>query len=686
MNYNIPPTYPDYGASIPQRGAGIFGVKYGYQYSHLSTHRNEIRVLVLEPDLEPSSVLRCRLEHVSLDQADHDFVALSYTWGDDTQETSILLHDSWCAINKNLHLALLELRARGWCRVWADGLCINQFDLEERSQMVLKMGVIYRSAQFVVSYLCTDDQSSLGKAVLAAHLIRRAVRELETWRPATQDRDRDRRRPKFNPDDDLEAKMATWADEMCPAVAEKLQVDAESRAALNRLVHHAYWTRIWIIQEISMNPRLEIIWAQSTFDIGEFAMVLRILSHDQGIGSQWRRQHIQQLADIRNSQLRLKSISLVHALRRCRLAEASIPRDRLYALLGLTHDGAKLVSFPSYRMKSEDICRDITQKLIQATGKIDMVVLLRRKDLSAPWHPDWFARDTWTQDSAPHGPAATPDWTGLRPDGGGGPVYAAAGKEKALVETHPTHAVFAGFSLGRVTACSPTLDEAKASVRPELQIVVDRTWHAKDATAMPKLPAKSAKRLLASLRFLLCEIATHKGKPPLASEQRDIGLLQKLLSRRQKDVSRHAAHLLRWLNCCEQTAFAISGLPFTRFFFEENKRNVAAPPPKKFKTVCENFQRILEANMRLATLSTDDGGGGGDGGGERIDFLAWLPMEARVGDEVFVLLGASMPCVLRRKDDMSGFHGIVGPCFVDGAMNGEQVRRGLRELQDVMIT
>ncbi|KAJ8128206.1 hypothetical protein O1611_g5432 [Lasiodiplodia mahajangana] len=235
-------------------------------YRQLSTHRNEIRLLVIEPALTPEDQIRCQLEYVSLDQANHNFVALSYTWGNTTHSTNfrqVILNDQWWDVTVNLYRALVELRSRGYLKVWADSLCINQKDLEERSQMVLRMGVIYRSAKMVVSFLDASSPSDPARSVLVAHLIPRVLQELKAWSPTAQDK----RRARNYVNGDLESKMAAFSDEMCAKAVANLRIDETQRLALLRFLNHDYWLRAWIIQEISMNIRLQIIWAQNVFDL-----------------------------------------------------------------------------------------------------------------------------------------------------------------------------------------------------------------------------------------------------------------------------------------------------------------------------------------------------------------------------------------------------------------------------------
>lgn len=57
-----------------------------------------------------------------------------------------------------------------------------------------------------------------------------------------------------------------------------------------------------------------------------------------------------------------------------------------------------------------------------------------------------------------------------------------------------------------------------------------------------------------------------------------------------------------------------------------------------------------------------------------LGFMGLAPLTAAKRDEVWVVLGAETPMLLRRRDD--GYHSFVGECFVYGIMHGE-VMKGL---------
>ncbi|KAK0714492.1 heterokaryon incompatibility protein-domain-containing protein, partial [Lasiosphaeris hirsuta] len=117
-----------------------------------------IRILVIEPapDDDPDSEIRCRLEHVPLSSSSR-YVALSYCWGPPNTIVPARIDGQRHLIRPSLSAALTELRRRRHLRVWADAVCIDQDNTEERSQQVLRMAAIYRSAAAVVAWIGAGD-------------------------------------------------------------------------------------------------------------------------------------------------------------------------------------------------------------------------------------------------------------------------------------------------------------------------------------------------------------------------------------------------------------------------------------------------------------------------------------------------------------------------------------------------
>jgi hypothetical protein len=139
-----------------------------FQYEPL-LKSDSIRLLLLEPSLDPSSDIHCHLLHTSLADCNDEIIdqctALSYVWGDPNSQKKISVNGQTVHITLNLFHALRDLRdAQRVHRLWVDAICINQFDLQERNQQVGLMGSIYSMAQHTVIYL--GERSVDSDAVL----------------------------------------------------------------------------------------------------------------------------------------------------------------------------------------------------------------------------------------------------------------------------------------------------------------------------------------------------------------------------------------------------------------------------------------------------------------------------------------------------------------------------------------
>ncbi len=132
-----------------------------FKYSPLNRERSEIRLLWILPSVDRWSSVVCNLEHISLDD-NIPYEALSYTWGGDVRIDSIILTGVAFPVTSNLFAALRALRQEHSGRyLWVDAVCINQEDISERSQEVLRMLRIYQKAERVVIWLgeASDDST-----------------------------------------------------------------------------------------------------------------------------------------------------------------------------------------------------------------------------------------------------------------------------------------------------------------------------------------------------------------------------------------------------------------------------------------------------------------------------------------------------------------------------------------------
>ncbi|KAF6839148.1 ankyrin and het domain-containing protein [Colletotrichum musicola] len=123
-----------------------------YDYEPLEPEHRQFRLLRLGPTNEDGVVRRLHLETFSLEDAPPYF-CLSYVWGDPNRFLDISCDGKTILCTQNLYHALQPCFHRHPdCWLWADGICINQDDVAERSSQVLLMGSIYERARMVLAH------------------------------------------------------------------------------------------------------------------------------------------------------------------------------------------------------------------------------------------------------------------------------------------------------------------------------------------------------------------------------------------------------------------------------------------------------------------------------------------------------------------------------------------------------
>ena len=167
-----------------------------------------------------------------------DYIALSYVWGSPTRSRLITLNGTTIPVTLNLYEALLHLRRsqriKQGFKLWIDAICINQADINERSQQVARMRDIYALAWQVVLWLGPEaDNSEL--ALNAVHWMARRMSVREPMDGFYREGRTIDARPLF----------IKWPTYRSPFKKEVYK-------ALFHLLDRAYWHRMWILQEVSM--------------------------------------------------------------------------------------------------------------------------------------------------------------------------------------------------------------------------------------------------------------------------------------------------------------------------------------------------------------------------------------------------------------------------------------------------
>jgi Heterokaryon incompatibility protein (HET) len=132
-----------------------------YKYDRLNWANNEIRLIEILPyekqdGNSENSPVRCSIIQASLRDIP-GYIALSYAWGDNTKNKTILLNGRRMEITTSLDVALRHLRSAetkghnfGSRRIWVDAISINQQDELEKTWQVMQMSRIFKKAEYTL--------------------------------------------------------------------------------------------------------------------------------------------------------------------------------------------------------------------------------------------------------------------------------------------------------------------------------------------------------------------------------------------------------------------------------------------------------------------------------------------------------------------------------------------------------
>jgi hypothetical protein len=282
------------------------------------------------------------------------YEAVSYCWGKADSFYVVSCDGISFPVRKNLYMGLQRLRAQNEPRtLWIDALCINQTDLDERSNQVGKMLHIFSHAENVLAWL--------GEARESSAFLLRCIAEA--------------------------SKQSSGIDELqlCP------QHEALYKDGVHDLQVRPWYQRTWIKQEAWVARKLDVVcgnqqvsWSAFTHAadridgrVNEAFRNFRPLLVDLEAtehGRNWRQGFQFELAD---------------ALHLTAGSRCSDPRDHVYGVLGMTKvqtisaedSAASEPEEPSlivdYRRTASQVYQDIILYAVQESNSIKILSELK---------------------------------------------------------------------------------------------------------------------------------------------------------------------------------------------------------------------------------------------------------------------------------------------------------------------
>jgi hypothetical protein len=313
-------------------------------FSYAPLPKGFIRLLTFTSPSTSPGRLTCTIDTVSLDDPPQ-FYALSYAWGSPSTTEGILCNEREMQIALNLHEAIQILFSPPLSLnlpIWIDAICIDQKDDEEKSHQVYRMGDVYRRAYKVVVWL--------GPASEDSDLAMDSLSWLSTALPQIP-------RP------------------ICTSELQKYELpdqDSPIWPALGHLYGRSWFGRLWTFQEVVLAVDSLVVCGQKRVGSTRLITVgkelewlcLRLLCFGyQEIDI--HRDGIIAMIFISFAREELASIGSLEPTSLLRIADwklCSDPRDKVYALLGMTSSSFKNCVQISYSNGSD---RDILEAFIE---------------------------------------------------------------------------------------------------------------------------------------------------------------------------------------------------------------------------------------------------------------------------------------------------------------------------------
>jgi Heterokaryon incompatibility protein (HET) len=356
-----------------------------YQYLGL-TEPDSIRILLLFPSSQPTSEVKCDLIHARLSEnieGKNSYTTLSYVWGNERDSHSVRVRDKRLTVGRNVDSALRHLRRRDLpIRLWVDAICINQLDLTERNHQVHQMRAIYSASQETIIYLGDEDGGNTCNS--AWNFLERHCH----WA--------------MNKNHDIDYTLPTARENI-------LEFRGDLEDVGSDVLKRAWFRRVWVFQEVVVSQKLSIQCGNRRIPWDDFCKILLLSPrhHDQYGLSMSRSEEIDAVRDMFQARCSYQkthglehlrpswhadvedykgqSSDVLNVLARSRRLESSDPRDKIFALLGISTgidlDDEKVAI--NYRKPCVLVYRDFARYIMETTNSYDLLSYLDKNLVGA---------------------------------------------------------------------------------------------------------------------------------------------------------------------------------------------------------------------------------------------------------------------------------------------------------------
>ena len=362
-----------------------------YRYTPLDETRQEIRLMTLFPgSFDDPIVLSIRRTPLTKMQIPR-FEALSYAWGNASDRQDIFIQKkstlaaTWrkvtssspmwkiLSVTSNLSQALRYIRLKGQPRVlWADAVCVDQQNLDERSKQVTRMPDIYGSAKGTIAWFGPESSNSALAMKIIAYIGSRVIVDFKQ---------------------DI-IRLASDSYRSVDHFHESLQLDKETYRAIRELLSRSWFERLWILQEVHLGRgRTHMLCGFERTSREFFCNAVEFLclyniSDPNRIGK---------LLDNVRITMTYKnngSDALMDLVRRTRHLQCSDPRDKVYAVLNMASNKSSDIQ-SDYSKSTPEVFQSVLEHGLSKYESLQLLAYcsLPERKLNMPtWVPDWSAQ------------------------------------------------------------------------------------------------------------------------------------------------------------------------------------------------------------------------------------------------------------------------------------------------------
>lgn len=318
-------------------------------FEYQALEPNQIRLLRVNPTVSNAlGYVECTLVQASLANPP-PYTALSYTWGNQIRYRNVLIDGCRLPVTPNLESflrqvlsSLQEGKEVGY--LWIDAICVDQSNIDERGHQVGCMRRIFEQSHGLIVWL--GDLTEV---------IRRFFERVRSQKQTSH-------------------------------TSRTIQPPTE-------FLTHSFWTRIWVLQEITTpleKGQVHIWYGNQSVEFD--AVMDAIIDRVDGSSTPTRTKEVfGAILDVRNRRRFHEDIPVDDLLGQLQRWKASDGRDLLYAPLQLS---AKVPEFePDYSLTEAETYIDFAMCRIRATGRLDLLAYAAspRKGLPS-WTPDWSVK------------------------------------------------------------------------------------------------------------------------------------------------------------------------------------------------------------------------------------------------------------------------------------------------------